>query len=123
MDLRDRETAAAVEDLEVRQMELEAKRKRLEQVKNITFRLPSSFPISFLDLFLSHSELFLHLFPSGNSPKPGTHELKMLLLLLFAPAPLEGAGAHGTGSRRGGRDEDEEGRKRGGEICKAVTQH
>uniref|UniRef100_A0A8D3E2P5 TBC1 domain family member 31 n=1 Tax=Scophthalmus maximus TaxID=52904 RepID=A0A8D3E2P5_SCOMX len=32
MDLRERETAAAVEDLEVRQMELEAQRKRLEQV-------------------------------------------------------------------------------------------
>ncbi|AWO96996.1 putative TBC1 domain family member 31 [Scophthalmus maximus] len=31
MDLRERETAAAVEDLEVRQMELEAQRKRLEQ--------------------------------------------------------------------------------------------
>lgn len=33
IDLRDRETAAAVEDLEVRQMELEAQRRRLEQVK------------------------------------------------------------------------------------------
>ncbi|XP_045899928.1 TBC1 domain family member 31 isoform X2 [Micropterus dolomieu] len=31
MDLRERETAAAVEDLEVRQMELEAQRRRLEQ--------------------------------------------------------------------------------------------
>ncbi|XP_040900016.1 TBC1 domain family member 31 [Toxotes jaculatrix] len=31
MDLRERETAAAVQDLEVRQMELEAQRKRLEQ--------------------------------------------------------------------------------------------
>jgi len=32
MDLRDQETAAAVQDLEVRQMELEAQRKLLEQV-------------------------------------------------------------------------------------------
>lgn len=32
VDLRERETAAAVEDLEVRQMELEAQRRRLEQV-------------------------------------------------------------------------------------------
>ncbi|XP_068426711.1 TBC1 domain family member 31 [Clinocottus analis] len=31
MDLRERETAAAVQDLEVRQMELEAQRRRLEQ--------------------------------------------------------------------------------------------
>lgn len=31
MDLRDRETAAAIQDLEVRQMELEAQRKRLEE--------------------------------------------------------------------------------------------
>ncbi|XP_017265374.1 TBC1 domain family member 31 [Kryptolebias marmoratus] len=31
MDLREKETAAAVQDLEVRQMELEAQRKRLEQ--------------------------------------------------------------------------------------------
>ncbi|XP_068612150.1 TBC1 domain family member 31 [Brachionichthys hirsutus] len=31
MDLRDRETAAAVQDVEVRRMELEARRKRLEQ--------------------------------------------------------------------------------------------
>lgn len=34
MDLRERETAAAVEDLEVRQMELEAQRRQLEQVTN-----------------------------------------------------------------------------------------
>lgn len=32
MDLREKETAAAVQDLEVRQMELEAQRRRLEQV-------------------------------------------------------------------------------------------
>uniref|UniRef100_A0A4W6ED12 TBC1 domain family member 31 n=1 Tax=Lates calcarifer TaxID=8187 RepID=A0A4W6ED12_LATCA len=32
MDLRERETAAAVQDLEIRQMELEAQRRRLEQV-------------------------------------------------------------------------------------------
>lgn len=36
MDLREHETAAAVQDLEVRQMELEAQRKRLEQVTNTT---------------------------------------------------------------------------------------
>uniref|UniRef100_A0A8C9XDK6 TBC1 domain family member 31 n=1 Tax=Sander lucioperca TaxID=283035 RepID=A0A8C9XDK6_SANLU len=34
IDLRERETAAAVQDLEVRQMELEAQRRRLEQVTN-----------------------------------------------------------------------------------------
>lgn len=34
MDLREQETAAAVQDLEVRQMELEAQRRRLEQVTN-----------------------------------------------------------------------------------------
>lgn len=34
VDLRERETAAAVDDLEVRQMELEAQRRRLEQVIN-----------------------------------------------------------------------------------------
>uniref|UniRef100_A0A8C4DJA4 TBC1 domain family member 31 n=1 Tax=Dicentrarchus labrax TaxID=13489 RepID=A0A8C4DJA4_DICLA len=34
MDLRERETAAAVQDLEVRQMELEAQRRRFEQVTN-----------------------------------------------------------------------------------------
>uniref|UniRef100_A0A7N6A9L1 TBC1 domain family member 31 n=1 Tax=Anabas testudineus TaxID=64144 RepID=A0A7N6A9L1_ANATE len=37
MDLRERETAAAVQDLEVRQMEMEAQRRRLEQVTNTLF--------------------------------------------------------------------------------------
>lgn len=37
MDLRERETAAAVQDLEVRQMELEAQRRRLEQVSNTLY--------------------------------------------------------------------------------------
>lgn len=44
MDLRERETAAAVQDLEVRQMELEAQRRRLEQVTN-TFLPPSQPPL------------------------------------------------------------------------------
>uniref|UniRef100_A0A8C6SLX1 TBC1 domain family member 31 n=1 Tax=Neogobius melanostomus TaxID=47308 RepID=A0A8C6SLX1_9GOBI len=35
MDLRDQETAVAIEDLEVRQMELEAQRRRLEEVSNL----------------------------------------------------------------------------------------
>lgn len=35
MDQRERETATAVQDLEVRQMELEAQRRRLEQVTNV----------------------------------------------------------------------------------------
>lgn len=39
MDLREQETAAAVQDLEVRQMEMEVQRKRLEQVRN-TFLNP-----------------------------------------------------------------------------------
>lgn len=39
MDLRDRETAAAIQDLEVRQMELEAQRKRLEEVLNYYHRI------------------------------------------------------------------------------------
>lgn len=39
MDLRDKETATAVQDLEIRQMELEVQRKRLEQVINIFLHL------------------------------------------------------------------------------------
>lgn len=63
MDLGERETAAAVQDLEVRQMELEAQRRRLEQVTlYLTFNLLSSLPDSSLHLFLP---LFLSL-------KPGT---------------------------------------------------
>ena len=48
MDLRERETAAAVQDLEVRQMELEAQRKRLEQVRrllHLTFLPLSQLPL------------------------------------------------------------------------------
>lgn len=46
MDLRERETAAAVQDLEVRQMELEAQRRRFEQVTGTSYStsLPPSFP-------------------------------------------------------------------------------
>lgn len=36
MDLREQETAAAVQDLEVRQLELEAQRRRLEQVTDLS---------------------------------------------------------------------------------------
>lgn len=35
MDLRERETAAAVKELEVKQMALEGQRRRLEQVTNL----------------------------------------------------------------------------------------
>uniref|UniRef100_A0A673A1D9 TBC1 domain family member 31 n=1 Tax=Sphaeramia orbicularis TaxID=375764 RepID=A0A673A1D9_9TELE len=51
VELRERETAAAVEDLEVRQMELEAQRKRLQQVWSSTH---GSTPTSlYLVLYLS----------------------------------------------------------------------
>lgn len=48
MDLREKETATAVQDLEIRQMELEAQRKRLEQV------------ISFLNPFTAHILFIIH---------------------------------------------------------------
>uniref|UniRef100_A0A667YHF6 TBC1 domain family member 31 n=1 Tax=Myripristis murdjan TaxID=586833 RepID=A0A667YHF6_9TELE len=48
MDLRERETATAVQDLEVRQMELEAQRKLLEQVTHSSHpSVPPSSPQSF----------------------------------------------------------------------------
>lgn len=60
MDLRERETAAAVQDLEVRQMELEAQRRRLEQVTN---SLHSTFiPLLQPPLFPPLSSLFVTLF-------------------------------------------------------------
>lgn len=60
MDLRERETAAAVQDLEVRQMELEAQRRRLEQVTN---SLHSPFiPLLQPPLFPPLSSLFVTLF-------------------------------------------------------------
>ena len=54
MDLREQESAAAVQDLEIRQMELEAQRKRLEQVMNASFLTSSLFCGLYLLLFLNN---------------------------------------------------------------------
>ena len=45
MDLREQETAAAVQDLEIRQIELENQRKLLEQVNRCRPALAPSLPV------------------------------------------------------------------------------